>query len=300
MCLRVCVCCATATTLFTRATRTPRDTQVYEPRPEDELAELELEVRLLQRQDGSEPATLVRLDAGDVVRALTARSSGHVLAAGEVIVMQLGTHALRLRVAQTDSLDAAARVRRTPSLTANLCSTCARCALKRAARRCAQEEAIGYHCFRGVLTPATQVYLRAQQDVEGASNVGDGAVSRGGGLELCSCPLRPASVASANRVTVNTNDGECFVVHKSVLRPCITLTAAVREAGPSGGSDVHVDVGCLVFDRVLLFLEAQVRAVAADAARGGHVLTAAWCVAHAPSRPGTRPAGARVFHIAAG
>jgi hypothetical protein len=106
--------CATALPAHTRATRCRRafpNAQVYEPRHEDELAEVELEVRLLQRQDGSQPAALLHLDAGDVVRALTARSSGHVLAAGEVVVMQLGAHALRLRVAQTDSLDAAARVR---------------------------------------------------------------------------------------------------------------------------------------------------------------------------------------------
>jgi hypothetical protein len=115
---------------------------------------------------------------------------------------------------------------------------------------------VGYHCFRGVLTPATDVYLRAAPDAGASAAAGDSTTTLGGGLELHACPLRPASVASANRVTVNCNDEEHFAVHKSVLRPCIALTAAIRAAGPSGGTEVHIDVGCLVFDRVLLFLEA--------------------------------------------
>lgn len=122
-----------------------------------------------------------------------------------------------------------------------------------------------------MLTPATEVYLHAQQEQGGggeeavgsSAGADDTCTTRGGGLELCNCPMRPATVASANRVTVNTSDDELFVVHKSVLRPCIALTAAIRAAGPSGGTSVTVDVGCLVFDRVLLFLEALAQGRAA-------------------------------------
>lgn len=93
-----------------------------------------------------------------------------------------------------------------------------------------------------MLTPATDVFLRMQ----------DGAA-----LALDGCALRPPAAPSANRVTVTCSDGEHFVVHKSLLRPCIALTGAIRAAGPAGGSAVSVDVGCLTFDRVLIFLEAE-------------------------------------------
>ena len=194
---------------------------VFEPSRDDELAEVELEVRLLAPQ--ASPAVL---DSAAVVAALAARYTGHVLAAGQVLVLAVGGHDLRLRVAQADVLDASAR-----------------------------EEAVGYHSYRGVLTPATAVYLRAHAAAERA----DDDASRGGGVELRACPLRPPTVASANRVAVTTSDDELFVVHKSVLRPCIALTGATRSAGPQGGSEVRVDVGCLVFDRVLLHLESLAR-----------------------------------------
>jgi hypothetical protein len=83
---------------------------VYEPGAADELAEVELEARLLAVPAAADAPPL-RLDARDVVRALTARSMGHVLAAGEVLLLHVGEHALRLRVSQADVLDATARVR---------------------------------------------------------------------------------------------------------------------------------------------------------------------------------------------
>ena len=152
---------------------------------------------------------------------------------------------------------------------------------------------MGYHCFRGVLTPSTDVYLHAAPDKEGEA-AACGAVTRGGGLELHDCPLRPAGVPSANRVTVHCNDGEFFVVHKTVLRPCIALTSAIRAAGPTGGTEVSVDVGCLVFDRALLFLEAMVRC-------RRHACLVAIALGSL-SRPvaGAGAAAARVWHRAAG
>jgi hypothetical protein len=199
--------------------------KLVEPTASDALAEVELEARLMRPKPGAEA---VRLDARAVVRALKQRCTGHMLAAGEVVLLTVAGHELRLRVAQTDTADASAR-----------------------------EELVAYHCFRGVLAPGTDVYLHAMQDREDA---GLGSLSRGGGLELLDCPLRPPSVPSANRVTVSCNDDEFFLVHKQVLRPCIALTAAIRAAGPAGGSDVQIDVSCLVFDRVLLFLEAEAQA----------------------------------------
>lgn len=199
--------------------------KLVEPTASDALAEVELEARLMRPTPGAEA---VRLDARAVVRALKQRCTGHMLAAGEVVLLKVAGHELRLRVAQTDTADASAR-----------------------------EELVAYHCFRGVLAPGTDVYLHAMQDREDG---GLGSLSLGGGLELLDCPLRPPSVPSANRVTVTCSDDEFFLVHKQVLRPCIALTAAIRAAGPAGGSDVQIDVSCLVFDRVLLFLEAEAQA----------------------------------------
>lgn len=44
-----------------------------------------------------------------------------------------------------------------------------------------------------------------------------------------------------------TNDGECFPVHRKLLRPCITLTKIVRSE--EGEPEVAVDVDTLTFDR---------------------------------------------------
>jgi len=206
------------------------DFKLFEPAAGDALVEVELEARLLQvSQTAAQP---VRLDARAVVGALKQRCTGHVLAVGEVIVLTVAGQELRLRVSQTDTADATAR-----------------------------DAIVAYHCFRGVLAPGTDVYLHAMQDKEDAADSALDSLSHGGGLELVDCPLRPPAVPSANRVTVNCNDGEYFVAHKQVLRPCIALTAAIRSAGPAGGSDVHVDISCLVFDRVLLFLEAEAQAL---------------------------------------
>ena len=44
-----------------------------------------------------------------------------------------------------------------------------------------------------------------------------------------------AAAAAAELVTVHTSDGEEFPVHRRLLRPCISLTRAIREAGVGGG-----------------------------------------------------------------
>jgi len=45
-------------------------------------------------------------------------------------------------------------------------------------------------------------------------------------------------------------------VRKTLLRPCIALTSALRDGG-SVAPEVTVNVDTLTFDRVLLFLEAE-------------------------------------------
>ncbi|RHY01532.1 hypothetical protein DYB28_000998 [Aphanomyces astaci] len=59
-------------------------------------------------------------------------------------------------------------------------------------------------------------------------------------------------------VNVYTNDDEMFPVKKKLLWPCIKLTSAVMAGHgihKDKASVVHVDVDCLTFDRVLLYLE---------------------------------------------
>ncbi|CAK4628155.1 unnamed protein product [Aphanomyces euteiches] len=59
-------------------------------------------------------------------------------------------------------------------------------------------------------------------------------------------------------VDVWTSDDEMFPVKKKLLWPCIKLTSAVMAGHgihKDSESVVHVDVDCLTFDRVLLYLE---------------------------------------------
>lgn len=82
-------------------------------------------------------------------------------------------------------------------------------------------------------------------------------------------------------------------MHRQLLRPCIALTKSVRGAGAGGadasadtagksGQQCSIDVGCLTFDRVLLFLEAEVRAYPLH-------------TSHAPSVAGAFPATPNLF-----
>lgn len=63
----------------------------------------------------------------------------------------------------------------------------------------------------------------------------------GGGLRVVRSRVRGdaaarAAAAAAELVTVHTTDGEEFPVHRRLLRPCISLTRAIREAGAGGGT----------------------------------------------------------------
>ncbi|KAI7845581.1 hypothetical protein COHA_000869 [Chlorella ohadii] len=229
-----------------------------------ELVDVELEVALLSRaEDGEGP---VQVDARAVTRELLLRYFGCVLALSEAIVLVVGGRRLLLRVTATNSLDAEA-----------------------------QEERVAYHCFRGLLTHETQIYLHtadqqaadkqqpstppaAQGAAAGAAQPTDDASSSSsisssssdsgsepdlpqslaavrGSVQLLNAKQRPTSGPSRSCVIVRTLDGEWFPVKRKLLRPCISLTKAVRSE-EEGSPEVTVDVDTLTFDRVLIFLEA--------------------------------------------
>jgi hypothetical protein len=153
-----------------------------------------------------------------------------------------------------------------------------------------RDEAIGYHCYRGCLTSTTRIYLSPRyHSHEGREAVAAqgmmqslslaGSIHRGGpsdeekcgeksaiagGLRLINALQPPTSHHNPNMVHIVTNDEECFPVKKKLLRSCLTLTKVVRDTAassscsvPSQLQSVNVDVDCLTFDRVLLFLEAH-------------------------------------------
>jgi Cytochrome b5-like Heme/Steroid binding domain len=74
-------------------------------------------------------------------------------------------------------------------------------------------------------------------------------------LRLLNAPRRAEAPLARDVVHVHTNDGEWFPVAKRLLRPCISLTKAVRDSGVTSPA-VHVDIDTCTMDRVLLFLEA--------------------------------------------
>ena len=128
---------------------------------------------------------------------------------GKGLFLHLCETELRLRVAETHTLDAATR-----------------------------QEAVGWHCFRGLCTAQTLFYFEPDAS-----------------LTLTNNALRPVLLPSANLVTVLCDDEESFPVHRRLLRPCLALTRAIRSPGPDCGCEVEVALSSSVFDKVLLFLE---------------------------------------------
>ncbi|EIE25119.1 cytochrome b5 [Coccomyxa subellipsoidea C-169] len=106
----------------------------------------------------------------------------------------------------------------------------------------AREETLSYHCYRGLVAPDTTLYLTEGKQIR---CLGCDDVTR------C-CRSRPSGDRSRAVIDVLTRDGEVFPVKRKLLRPCINLTQAVRSDVPS----VTIDVDTLVFDRVLIYLEA--------------------------------------------
>ena len=97
--------------------------------------------------------------------------------------------------------------------------------------------AVGHHCFRGVVDARTSVFLHAEGDDRSGTTVGGGArVTGSRSRRDADGAAEAAEAAAAETVTVTTNDGEVFPVHRSLLRPCIALTRAIREAAPEGAA----------------------------------------------------------------
>ena len=72
------------------------------------------------------------MDAGRLRQALSGRLFGRVVAANELVLVQVDGLALLVRVAEVNTLDEEAR-----------------------------EAALSYHCFRGLVTPETALWVTA-------------------------------------------------------------------------------------------------------------------------------------------
>ncbi|KAI3433794.1 hypothetical protein D9Q98_003599 [Chlorella vulgaris] len=214
-----------------------------------ELVDVEGEVTLLGGTEGSTEEA-VQVDVRALTRELLRLCFRAVLAVNEVLVLAVGGRQLLLRITATNTLDAEA-----------------------------QDEGVAYHCYRGLLTQDTQIYLhspgtqqasaaaaapedggRQQQHAENAAAaelLPQSLAAARAGVVLLNARQRPPAGFSRSSVKVVTNDGEWFPVKRVLLRPCIALTTALRaeQAGLSE-AEVPVDVDTLTFDRVLLFLEA--------------------------------------------
>ena len=211
------------------------------------------------------------VDGASLLPALRKRLENRWVYVGEVVTLSyprdgddlefLSGTSLRLRVARCDTIDATDAA-----------------------------VALGYHCYRGCVVNDTRVLLHAVDDV--GCDEGGTCVTVGGGLRLMNSTVRGGEAAAKKAaarelVSVHTSDGETFPVHRRLLRPCIALTRAIREAGADGpavssgkrreweasagiedsGSDrikedrrqaeCDVDVDCATFDRVLVWLEAE-------------------------------------------
>jgi cytochrome b involved in lipid metabolism len=213
----------------------------------------------------------VTVDGAALASALAERLSGRWVSVGELFSAtdpSSGRH-VRVRVAGVDVLPPAESV-----------------------------VAVGHHCFRGVVDARTAVFLHAEGDDRSGTTVGGGArVTGSRSRRDADGAEEAAAAAAAETVTVTTSDGEAFPVHRSLLRPCIALTRAIREAAPEGAASsgkraewekaarrrregdsdgdsdsndsnarpdpprvpatAEVDVDCAGFDRALAWLEAE-------------------------------------------
>eukprot|EP00127_Corallochytrium_limacisporum_P000688 Clim_evm7s23 gene=Clim_evmTU7s23 len=86
------------------------------------------------------------------------------------------------------------------------------------------------HFFRGVITSSTEIFIQSEYFEDTGKFPEKG---------------------TPDAVKVNCNDDEHFYVRRNLLRPCIALTKVVRGSD----SEVDVDVGCLLFDRIIIFLQ---------------------------------------------
>lgn len=106
-----------------------------------------------------------------------------------------------------------------------------------------KERALVFHCYRGRVTTETCISVSLPATLEA-------------GIRLHNCTKASTPALVKSEVDIYTNDGEWFPVKKQILRPCISLTKHVRNA-QHDRPVVHIDVPCLIFDKVLMFLELQ-------------------------------------------
>jgi cytochrome b involved in lipid metabolism len=107
--------------------------------------------------------------------------------------------------------------------------------------------------FRGLVDEDTQVFVSV-----------DGVDSEA--FRLTNQTPRPQgqslTALRSDVVVVTTSDDEEFPVKKKLLFPCIKLSSAVlagRGVHKDASSSIQVDIDCLTFDRVLLYLEHEAR-----------------------------------------
>ncbi|KAL4525142.1 hypothetical protein Ndes2526B_g07315 [Nannochloris sp. 'desiccata'] len=117
-------------------------------------------------------------------------------------------------------------------------------------------DTVGYHCYRGIITPETAIYITLLAQTNPNCTCTGTTSGTTLSLELINARLRPPPGTNEHLIDIHTNDGEYFPVHRKLLRPCIALTKPVRT--PGCGVTAAVDVDTLTFDRVLIFLEAHV------------------------------------------
>lgn len=109
--------------------------------------------------------------------------------------------------------------------------------------------------FRGVVDDETQVFVSADSADDDAFFTLENAAA---------APSTSSSLAAmrSDVVTVLTSDEEEFPVKKKLLFPCIKLSSAVlsgKGVHKDSSTTIDVDVDCLTFDRVLLYLEHEAR-----------------------------------------
>jgi hypothetical protein len=177
--------------------------------------------------DDDDDDALVDVDGDAVAAHLSARLRDRWVCAGEIIMIDGGGGGgdddafppMRARVVSVNTLPATAAA-----------------------------TTLGYHCFRGVARERTTFIVHAEGDGER-----DDVVTRGGGLVVANSKTRARDSVAAEAalarevVRVTTSDGETFPVHRRLLRPCIALTRAIRDAGADGPA-----VRCVLLTRTLV------------------------------------------------
>jgi len=193
---------------------------------------------------GALPATCT-LREEEVVSAFLRLCASHYVAVGELVLFPVHGEWLVARVTEANNLSREDR-----------------------------EDQIVYHCFRGRVTTETLVHafvddrstthLHCSNSTENSLRklylTSSGEPSPEQALDSSERSSKANSSAAAGMhtnlyVNVITNDGEYFPVKKKLLRPCIALTSTVQSKQEH--ADVFVDIACDIFDKCLVYLEAE-------------------------------------------